>query len=229
MRRNPPLPYDVRRQQAEIEQQFNDMQVNPRLMRNPQRGADGQAVELIVADGQVQYRVIGTTTWIPICPLESLRGPAGAAGSPGSNGTNGVDGKSVELQTTTTHIQWRQTGGSWANLVALADLKGAKGDTGSAGSTGPAGPSAKVTLGTITMAQTAAIAIAAGDRVLTFTVTGAIAGEDLLLFPTSALPAGYFIKSVIATAANTVAVTLNAPLLAIGASYSIPAKVVALR
>lgn len=127
-------------------------------------------------------------------------GPVGATGAPGATGPQGPTGST--------------------------------GATGAAGATGPAGaigPSAKVVLGSITLAQTAVVAIGAGDRVLTFTVTGAVAGEDLILFPVSAMPSGYFVKSVIATAANTVAVTLNAPLLAIGASYSIPCRVVALR
>lgn len=171
MRRIPMMSYEDRRQQAEIEQQFNDMQVNPSLMRMPQ---NGQSIELIVADNAIQYRVIGTTTWTPICPLESLRGPAGA--------------------------------------------------------TGATGPSGKVSLGTLTVSQTATIVINAGVRMLTFTgVTGVLATDDLLLFPTSALPAGYAIHNVRASAAGTVEVVLTAPLLAIGASFSIPCRLVALR
>lgn len=42
----------------------------------------------------------------------------------------GLDGKNIELQKSATHLQWRVTGGTWANLVALADLKGTKGDDG---------------------------------------------------------------------------------------------------
>lgn len=45
----------------------------------------------------------------------------------GNKGDNGIP---IELQKTTTHLQWRYVGGSWVNLVALADLKGDKGDTG---------------------------------------------------------------------------------------------------
>lgn len=50
-------------------------------------------------------------------------------------GPAGDDGLSVELQKTATHIQWRQTGGAWADLVALADLQGAPGSAGVAGKT----------------------------------------------------------------------------------------------
>lgn len=39
----------------------------------------------------------------------------------------GAEGKNLELQKTSTHLQWRVEGGSWANLIPLSDLKG---DTG---------------------------------------------------------------------------------------------------
>lgn len=48
-------------------------------------------------------------------------------------GPAGDDGLSVELQKSATHIQWRQTGGTWADLVLLADLVGAAGSAGAAG------------------------------------------------------------------------------------------------
>nr|WP_302967158.1 BppU family phage baseplate upper protein [uncultured Romboutsia sp.] len=53
----------------------------------------------------------------------------------------GTNGKEIELQKSTTHIQWRYVGDTdWTNLVALSDLKGDKGDTGegvvSGGTTG---------------------------------------------------------------------------------------------
>lgn len=41
----------------------------------------------------------------------------------------GANGKSIELQKTSTHIQYRQEGGTWTNLLALADLKGDKGES----------------------------------------------------------------------------------------------------
>lgn len=66
----------------------------------------------------------------------TLKGDKGDKGDTGQSGANGVDGKSIEIQKTATHIQWRQTGGNWTNLIALSDLKGAtgaKGDKGDAG------------------------------------------------------------------------------------------------
>jgi hypothetical protein len=52
------------------------------------------------------------------------------------NGEDGDDGKSVELQKTSSHIQWRQTNGGWADLVALSDLKGQDGGAGGDGNDG---------------------------------------------------------------------------------------------
>ena len=54
-------------------------------------------------------------------------------------GNVGDNGKSTEIQKTDTHIQWRQEGGQWINLVALADLKGDKGDKGDKGEQGDKG------------------------------------------------------------------------------------------
>ena len=48
----------------------------------------------------------------------------------GNKGDDGADGTEIELQKTSTHLQWRYVNGSWINWVALADLKGDKGDTG---------------------------------------------------------------------------------------------------
>jgi len=108
--------------------------------------------------------------------------------------------------------------------------QGNPGATGSTGATGAAGPSSKVSLGNITVTETAIVAISAGIRTLTFTgISGLLAGDDIVLFPINALPIGYAIHNSVATANGTLQVTLNAPLLAIGSSYSIVCKVVAIR
>lgn len=84
-------------------------------------------------------------------------------------------------------------------------------------------------LGTITLSENALVSIAAGVRRLTITTPtnwGVTTGQNLLLFAAS-LPSGsYATHDVIATAANTIQVGLTAPLLAIGASYSITARLV---
>ena len=72
-------------------------------------------------------------------------GQDGQDGAPGQPGTNGTDGRPVELQTGTTHIQWRyaQQGATpptaWTNLIALTALKGDTGLQGTPGQGVPAG------------------------------------------------------------------------------------------
>ena len=46
------------------------------------------------------------------------------AGAGALVGPPGQPGREVELRATATHIQWRYTGGAWANLIALSDLAG---------------------------------------------------------------------------------------------------------
>lgn len=88
----------------------------------------------------------------------------------------------------------------------------------------PARPNELV--GTITISQTATVAISAGVRSLTLDLPGAAIGDMLLLFPAS-VPTGYLLQAApVVTAKNKVRVSLLAPLLAIGASYSITCQVV---
>ena len=52
-----------------------------------------------------------------------------------ATGEAGADGREIELQVANGYIQWRYTGGTWANLIALAALKGADGSDGADGIT----------------------------------------------------------------------------------------------
>ena len=63
-------------------------------------------------------------------------GKDGADGKDGKNGKNGADGRSVEIKKTDSHIQWRQEGGQWQNLVALSDITGPSGQKGADGKDG---------------------------------------------------------------------------------------------
>lgn len=82
-------------------------------------------------------------------------------------------------------------------------------------------------LGTITLAENATVAISAGTRRLTIstpTAWGVAVGQNLLLFPGAVPTNAYATHDVIATGPNTISVGLTAPLLAIGASYSITGR-----
>ncbi len=67
---------------------------------------------------------------------EGPQGPAGEKGEQGEKGLTGAqgkkgeDGRDVELQKSSTHIQWKYTteaSNAWRNLVALADITGPSG------------------------------------------------------------------------------------------------------
>jgi len=114
------------------------------------------------------------------------------------------------------------TAAGFSGTVAqwLASLVGLKGDTG---------PSGATLLGTVTITETAAIAIAAGVRKVNVAIPsamGVVVGGNYLLFPVGATPAGYAIADVVATAGNVLQVTMTVPLITLGASYSIPCRLV---
>lgn len=146
-------------------------------------GMPGRGAELRVSGGYIQWRQEGAA-WANLVALADITPPAptaqpGAAGksayevavAAGYSGTAaqwlaslvGAAGKSAELRTTATAIQWRQTGGAWADLVTLAAL------------TGPAG---FTLVGTVSIAQSAQLlAIQAGIKDLTVALAGTVVGE----------------------------------------------------
>ena len=58
------------------------------------------------------------------------QGLQGERGLTGATGQKGADGRDIELQKSSTHIQWKYTteaSGAWRDLVALADITGPAG------------------------------------------------------------------------------------------------------
>ena len=77
------------------------------------------------------FQVIGATYKLVRVAVSLLKG---------LDGTNGVDGREVELQVSSTAIQWRYSGTTgWTDLIQLSELKGEKGDKGDTGDTGDKG------------------------------------------------------------------------------------------
>lgn len=71
---------------------------------------------------------------------EWLASIKGEKGDKGEQGIQGEEGKKVEMNVSSTHIQWRYEGDTeWTDLIALSELKGSKGDTGSQGAQGVKG------------------------------------------------------------------------------------------
>jgi len=87
-------------------------------------------------------------------------------------------------------------------------------------------------VGTLTVSQTAVIAISAGWRKVTVTVSsglGLTTGTPIILVPSSSLTDGYTIATnAYVASSTTVEVMLQAPLLAIGQSYSFVMKIIKL-
>lgn len=88
----------------------------------------------------------------------------------------------------------------------------------------------KIPLGDVNVAQTAATLTASGVRAVTVAIPGAKAGEDVLLFPVGPLPVGYVVgPTAVMTADGVASVSVIGPALALGATYSIPCRAIALR
>lgn len=179
-------------------------------------GVDGKQVELQKTATAIQWRLTGDT-WTDLVLLSAITGPQGAKGDTGNTGSAG------SAATITAGTVTKNAPGTSPTVTNSGNSSAATFNFGL-----PIGLSG-VQVGTVTLAETAIVAISAGVRTLTFTVSGVIAGEPLEIYPNGSLPNGYGIFGAIATATNTVQVTLIAPLLAIGASYSIPCKIIAFR
>ena len=109
-------------------------------------GADGREIELQTTATHVQWRYVGDSTWTNLIAISAITGPAGqdgtdgADGADGMDGADGADGTEVELQATSTHIQWRYVSAStWTNLVALSVITGPAGADGANGTNGTNG------------------------------------------------------------------------------------------
>lgn len=133
-------------------------------------------------------------------------GPQGAQGERGPQGDAGAAGA--------------------AGPVGATGSAGAKGDKGDTGATGPAGTPGNALIGTVAIGETAVVAILAGVRKVTVACPGTVPTGNYIAFPVSATPAGYAINDAICSTAGQITVTVNGPALALGASYSIPCRIV---
>lgn len=160
--------------------------------------------------------------------LRGIQGDRGERGEIGLNGPRGLIGEKGDRGEVGPVGPKGETGN--VGPAGGSGPQGPVGFTGSIGPEGPRGPSGATILGTVNFSRTAVLAITAGLQTWTLTgVPGILANDNILLFPVSPLPAGYAIHNVVATGAGALSVTYTGPLLALGASFSIPCRVVALR
>lgn len=69
-----------------------------------------------------------------IVDLSGVQGIQGPQGDKGDKGQDGKDGKEIELQKSSTHIQWKYTTedtSAWRNLIAISEITGPAGQGGS--------------------------------------------------------------------------------------------------
>src|SRR5664279_1651592 len=99
---------------------------------------DAKSVEIQKSDTYIQWRYVGDAEWINLVSIADLRGVAPVKGVDYNDGVtpvkgvdyfDGTNGKNIELQVSGGYIQWRVVGGTYANLIATADLKGTDGIT----------------------------------------------------------------------------------------------------
>lgn len=144
--------------------------------------------------------------------VTTLEGKAAVAGPIGPQGPQGERGPQGDLGA--------------AGPVGATGAAGAKGDKGDTGATGAAGTPGNSLIGTVSIAETAVVAILAGVRKVTVACPGTVTTGNYIAFPVSATPAGYAINDAICATAGQITVTVNGPALALGASYSIPCRIV---
>lgn len=150
------------------------------------------------------------------------KGDKGDAGAKGDQGSSGAVGPKGDKGDTGAQGPAGATGSTGAQ--GATGSQGPKGDTGATGATGQAGAPATnpaQLIGTTTLNETAVVVIAAGVRKANLTISGVTPGNNYLLFPTAATPAGFVLGDVVCTANNTLQVSFTGPLIAIGQNISI--------
>lgn len=100
-------------------------------------GSDGRTVDLQQAGGWIQWRHQGDAQWQNLVSVDEMRGADGQDGSNGIDGSDGQPGASVDLRNSDGFVQWKRTdSATWANIIALSELRGSNGEDGTNGTNG---------------------------------------------------------------------------------------------
>lgn len=92
----------------------------------------------------------------------------------------------------------------------------------------PPKSSSPVFVGNVTVGETALLLLSSGIRTISnVSAPGVLATDRIEIYPSS-VPAGYAVHHAIPAGAGKINVTVSAPALAIGASYSIPCALYAI-
>lgn len=151
----------------------------------------------------------------------TVAGPIGAQGATGPIGPQGAAGPAGAAATVTIGAVTALGAGNAPTVTNMG--------TSSAAVLAFGIPGDATFLPSVTIAQTATVAIPLGPRTVTVTLPSCQAGDRVLLTPTVALPAGYGVLDAECFAGGTLTVNVYGPALVIGGSYSIAAKVTVFR
>lgn len=87
----------------------------------------------------------------------------------------------------------------------------------------------RIDLGAVTITYSAVLALGAGARSIPVNCTGARVGDAIFVAATGAIPDGYAVGAAQCLVADVIRVSVVHPALVLGASFSIPLRVFALR
>lgn len=137
----------------------------------------------------------GTTGPVGVTGVQGVTGPTGLTGSSGTVGATGISGVTGP------------TGPSGATgsvgSTGVGGVTGATGTAGATGSTGPAGADGTFPKYTISLVPGT---VSLGTKELTFTVTGLLSTDQVVIQPLVSLPSGLSIGHWRVSAANTLIV-----------------------
>jgi hypothetical protein len=164
-------------------------------------------------------------------------GPAGPTGAKGDTGSIGPTGPKGDTGATGQNGATGPAGAKGDTGASGAQgPQGLKGDTGAQGVKGDTGSPGAVLVGQVVISQTALAAINLGIREVTVDLAGTVVGERYAPYArayklngganTPGRPTAYALIDAVCNQAGKITVTLNAPLLAVGASYSITVDIV---
>lgn len=148
-------------------------------------------------------------------------GAASAAAATAQSAATAAQGVATNAQTVATAAQ--------SAVATAAALAGAAETKAIAAQTAVAAKATRFDLGSVTIVYSAAIILGAGARSIEATCPGALPGDAIFVAPTGAVPVGYAVGAAQCLVADKIQVSIVHPALALGASFSIPMRVFALR
>lgn len=169
---------------------------------------------------------------------QGIKGDTGLTGPKGDTGNQGIQGPSGVTNVTGLIVAGSNvtiTGaGTSASPYSIASSQMSAASSGNNGYMSAADKSkldslpnsVAQLLGTVTVTETAVIALSAGVRKVTVTAPGTVVGGNYLLFPIAVTPANYALADVVCVVNGQLQVSVTAPILALGATYSFTCRLV---